>query len=430
MTISSSLNAGVAGLNANATRLAAISDNIANSATSGYKRVSTEFSAMVLGGSGEGSYAAGGVRARTTRLIDEQSTLVSTSNSTDLAISGRGFLPVTTADAIGGDSSSLLLTTTGSFRTDANGYLTTSSGLVLLGWPADASGNIGNFSRDSMSGLQPINVNTNQFAGNPTTAVALTVNLPADNATTGSTAGANEMTVEYFGNLGNSESLLISYEPTGVANQWTMTISDSASADAVVGRFTLDFNTGATNGGTIATVTPDTTYGATYDGATGQIALTTGHGPLTIGIGTPGAGGGITQLAAAFSPSVSSRDGSAIGNFSSVEVTDDGMVVAIYDNGTTRTIYQVPVVDVANPNGLTALDNQTYALSRASGSMYLWNAGEGPTGTISGYSTEESATDVATELTNLIQTQRAYSSNAKVIQTVDEMLQETTNIKR
>jgi len=39
--------------------------------------------------------------------------------------------------------------------------------------------------------------------------------------------------------------------------------------------------------------------------------------------------------------------------------------------------------------------------------------------------------DVAAELTNMIRTQRAYSSNANVvIQTVDEMLQETTNIKR
>lgn len=45
-------------------------------------------------------------------------------------------------------------------------------------------------------------------------------------------------------------------------------------------------------------------------------------------------------------------------------------------------------------------------------------------------SLEESATDVANELTRMIQTQRAYSSNAKVIQTVDEMLQETTNIIR
>jgi flagellar hook protein FlgE len=53
-----------------------------------------------------------------------------------------------------------------------------------------------------------------------------------------------------------------------------------------------------------------------------------------------------------------------------------------------------------------------------------------PTGSVVGYAREGSSTDVAAELTALIQTQRAYSSNAKVIQTVDEMLQETTNIKR
>ena len=60
----------------------------------------------------------------------------------------------------------------------------------------------------------------------------------------------------------------------------------------------------------------------------------------------------------------------------------------------------------------------------------LWDAGDGPTGGIQGYSREGSNVDVASELTQLIQTQRAYSSNAKVIQTVDEMLQETTNLKR
>ena len=62
--------------------------------------------------------------------------------------------------------------------------------------------------------------------------------------------------------------------------------------------------------------------------------------------------------------------------------------------------------------------------------MFLWDAGDGPTGDLLGFTREESATDIANELTNMIQTQRAYSSNAKVIQTVDEMLQETTNIKR
>jgi flagellar hook protein FlgE len=79
---------------------------------------------------------------------------------------------------------------------------------------------------------------------------------------------------------------------------------------------------------------------------------------------------------------------------------------------------------------MVALDQQTYIPSPESGTYFLWDAGEGPTGDVVSYAREESTTDVATELTSMIQTQRAYSSNAKVIQTVDEMLQETTNIKR
>ncbi len=90
----------------------------------------------------------------------------------------------------------------------------------------------------------------------------------------------------------------------------------------------------------------------------------------------------------------------------------------------------MPLVDVPNVNGLTAGSGQTYQLSLDSGPMFLWDAGTGPTGSVAGFAREESTTDVAAELTQLITTQRAYSSNAKVIQTVDEMLQETSNIKR
>ena len=59
MSITSSFNAGVAGLSVNATRLSTISDNIANSATYGYKRVEADFQSMVIGESG-GTYSAGG----------------------------------------------------------------------------------------------------------------------------------------------------------------------------------------------------------------------------------------------------------------------------------------------------------------------------------------------------------------------------------
>jgi flagellar hook protein FlgE len=114
----------------------------------------------------------------------------------------------------------------------------------------------------------------------------------------------------------------------------------------------------------------------------------------------------------------------------SVEIDDNGLLHANYDQGFAKVIYQIPVVDVPNPNGLTSHSNQTYEVSAESGPFYLWDSGDGPTGKLVGYSQEQSTTDVTAELTNLITTQRAYSSNVKVIQTVDEMLQETTNIKR
>jgi flagellar hook protein FlgE len=138
----------------------------------------------------------------------------------------------------------------------------------------------------------------------------------------------------------------------------------------------------------------------------------------------------MTQLSDSFAPTSITKDGFPVGNMTSIEIDGNGFLRANFDTGITRVLYQIPLVDVPNPNGLRALDNQTFSLSNESGSFFLWDAGDGPTGDVVGFALEESATDVAGELTQLIQTQRAYSSNAKVIQTVDEMLQETTNIKR
>ena len=435
MTISSSLNAGVAGLNANATRLATIADNIANSSTFGYKRAVADFGAMVINNNpGAGVYSAGGVRATTTRLIDEHGALVSTSNAMDIAITGRGMLPVTEAVSIGasiGDRP-LMMTTTGSFRTDSNGVLKTESGLVLLGWPAEADGSINIYPRDTIAGLEPVVINANQSAGDPTTAMNLGVNLPATETEAGAPGTPLPLSVEYFGNLGTSETLDITFTPsvpaTGSSNTWTMRIQDSAQGGAVIGEYTITFDASRASGGTLASVS--VISGGAYDPTTGQLALTVAGGPLTMTIGKLGDPNGLTQLSDSFAPTNITKDGSPVGNLTSVEIDDKGYITATYDTGFTRRIYQIPLVDVPNPNGLISLNNQTYQVSPDSGSFFLWDAGDGPTGAVAGYAREGSTTDVAAELTALIQTQRAYSSNAKVIQTVDEMLQETTNIKR
>lgn len=443
MSISSALSAGVSGLSANAARLAGISDNIANSGTYGYRRISTEFESVVIGNSGGGKYTAGGVLAQSGRLVDERGSLVGTSNALDLAISGRGMLPVistTEMNNLSGGSTPLSMTRTGAFRTDAEGVLRTASGLVLMGWPANRDGTVPSVPRDSTAALQPIVLNTNDTYAEPTTAISVGFNLPAEATVGGSTVTPSSTSIEYFDNLGASRSMTLSFIPTvgaagtGRSNSWTLEIRDAAMTDdpgtaadeTLVGSYTVEFSDAP--GGPLAAVT--TLSGGAYDPSTGDVTINAAHGPITIDIGTAGGTTGLTQISADFSPTNITKNGTAAGIMTAVEVDENGYLRATYDNGMTRNLFQIPLVDVPNPNGLIALDDQTYQVSPESGSFFLWNAGDGPTGSIEGYARESSTTDVAAELTDLIQTQRAYSSNAKIIQTVDEMLQETTNIKR
>ncbi|MEX5579567.1 flagellar hook protein FlgE [Pseudophaeobacter sp. A-200-2] len=433
MTISSSLYAGVSGLGANASRLASISDNIANSSTAGYKRVQTDFHSIVAGSSG-GAYSAGGVRTTNVRLIDQRGPLVTTDNPTDLAVRGSGFLPVTTLSEIaaGNGAPTMRLTTAGSFSMNSDGYLATESGLALLGWPTDAAGNTLAGAVDSSDGLEPVYLNKNQLVGEPTTKMQIGANLPATATEAGATSGIESLSIEYFDNLGSSENLDIEFTPTvpatGKSNQWTMTIKDTASGGAVVGEYTLEFDDSRTDGGNLASVT-DVSGGA-YDAATGSVIVTVDGGPIEINIGLIGENDGFTQVSDTFAPATITKDGATAGNLLGVDVDTSGFVRANYSTGASRILYKIPLVDMPNPNGMVSMDYQTFLPSADSGAFFLWNAGDGPTGEIAGFTREESSTDVAGELTNMIQTQRAYSSNAKVIQTVDEMLQETTNIKR
>ncbi|MHA7871387.1 MAG: flagellar hook protein FlgE, partial [Hyphococcus sp.] len=432
--LSSSLNAGVMGLAVNATKLATISDNIANSQTYGYKRAETDFSNIVLS-SGGGTYNAGGVRVATFKDVGAQGALISTNNGTDISVSGRGMLPVTDVSGVTADPASrpLMLTKTGSFSPDDNGFLRTLSGNFLMGWPANPDGSITVPGRNTSVGLEPIRITTFELVASPSTRIDLGLNIPASATAAGGDGSSYNLPVEYYDTLGRSQTLDFVFTPqvpaTGSSNTWTVEVFDQAGDPAIpVATFDVEFDEAPGTGGSILNLTPGA--GASWDPATGIVDINVVHGPLEINLGSPGQATLLTQYASSFAPVGVGADGTPIGSLSSIEITDTGLVEALYDTGFRRTIYQVPLVDVPNVNGLTALDNQTFGISASSGDMFLWDAGSGPVGTTQGFSLTESTTDIAAELTDLIQTQRAYSSNAKIVQTVDEMLQETTNLIR
>lgn len=436
MSLTSAMGAGVAGLTGNSTRLAAISDNIANSGTYGYKKVSTEFDSLVLG-QGGGAYSAGGVVANTARAVSQNGTLVSSSKSTAIAISGAGMLPVTLSTALDSPAAEqpMLLTRTGNFEIDKQQYLKVEeSGLVLMGWPANLDGSIPSVSRDTKANLRPVRFPN--IPGNPTTKIDLSVNLPAsatDSRIKESTGETITSPVEYFGNLGTSEELRFSFTPdvskeNTRSSKWTMKVNDYSSnrEGTEVASLVIQFSEAKEDASSIKTVTGDG-----YDPKTGILTLEIGENKIEVNMGIPGNSTQfLKQDAGQYSTQYISKNGSAVGVLDKVTIDDAGFLKGTFSTGDTRTLYQIPLVSVANYNGLNARSSQTFSLSPDSGRFFLWDSGKGPVGVIQGFARESSTTDIAEELTNMIQTQRAYASNAKVITTVDEMLQETMNIKR
>ena len=119
------------------------------------------------------------------------------------------------------------------------------------------------------------------------------------------------------------------------------------------------------------------------------------------------------------------QDGVPPGSFSGVTAQANGDVVVNYNNGQTRTIAQIPVVTFNAPNALQSQNGQAFTATLASGTPLAEAASTNGAGNLVIGSTEGSNVDIATEFSNLIVAQQAYSSNAKVVSTANTMLQAT-----
>lgn len=455
MSLSSSLNAGVQGLSVNSTRLSAISDNIVNANTNGYKRVLTEFSSIAIDNDVTSRYTAGGVRAFVKRDITAVGSLEATNSSTDIAISGKGFYatsPTTRPDNFNALTQSIHLGVTGSFTTDTEGFLKNANGDYLLGWELEPDGSttVPSPSRNTFTNLTTINSEIVQYNSLPTSEIGLSGPLPANATNFGAIVADNTVnhTEDYFDTIGNIGTLnyKLTPQPSLIAdtasNSWDLEITDSATPTngGIIGKFTLTFQDAASaTPGAIASIIPVDSDAdgvndapATYDSTTGIISLDTLTTPIESFVGTPLKYDGFTQTGALTEASIrlDNKNGSGYGEFQGIEIDENGIVKAFFSNDQFRPIYQIPIITVTNPNSLDPLSGQSYGITSDAGNISLLDAGDQAAGKIINYALTKSTVDVAQELTQLIETQRAYSSNAKIIQTVDEMLQETTNIKR
>lgn len=150
--------------------------------------------------------------------------------------------------------------------------------------------------------------------------------------------------------------------------------------------------------------------------------------PISLIQGNVGTNDGLTSLAGNFNTNYIKQDGAKFGSYAGVSVDQSGVVTALYDNGETRPIAILPLATFSNPNGMSALTGNAWIETDYSGQALLKMANTNGAGKVEANSLEQSTVDLATEFSNMIITQRAYSAATKIITTADEMLDELTRM--
>ena len=412
MSLTGALSSAISALSAQSQSLSMISDNIANSSTTGYKTTSAMFDDLVTASSNTTSYASGGVTVSGRANITQQGLLAATSNATDVAIQGSGFFVVTSATSGG----TVSYTRNGAFSTDNAGYLE-NNGSYLEGWRTDSDGNV--VGNESASNLQAINTQVASTSGSATTKTTIAANLPSD-AATGDTY-TSSMTV--YDSLGAANSMQVTWTKTG-SNAWSASFADPTStSDTTTATGTTSSTVDITfnSDGSLASTSPSPAT-VSITGWTDGAADST----ITMNLGTVGGTDGLTQYASGeTTPTVNvtsiDSDGLSYGKLSSISIGKNGVVDATYSNGQTIAIYKIAVATFADPTGLSAASDGLYSATVTSGNAALQASGENGAGTIYGSELESSTTDTSSQFSSMISAQQAYSAASQVISTVDKM---------
>lgn len=412
-----SLFAGVSGLRNQQVRMDVISNNIANVNTVGYKasRVTFEeaFSQLVQGASrppGDSANVSGGVNPiqvglgmniGSIDLLFTQGNLETTGVATDVAIQGDSFFTVS-------NGSQRFYTRSGNFQLDANGQLVSSTnGFVVQGRLA-----VDGVLTDA---VEDIRLPFGQKApARATSNISLAGNLDAS-AEIGDT---RDTTISVFDGVGDDDELTINFEKTSPTEwDYTITMTDGTVVSGGTGTLTFD------NAGRLTTPVPATPF--VYAPSSGAADVS-----IEIDWGNAGEIEGLSQFAAPSTAVLKEQDGFTMGDLERFSIDNTGTITGAFTNGVTLTLAQLALTDFNNAAGLIRTGDNMYTVSSNSGAPILGFAGEGSQSTIVSGALEMSNVDLAQEFTNMIVSQRGFQSNARVITTADEMLQEVVQLKR
>jgi flagellar hook protein FlgE len=410
-----SFGIALSGLDAAQSDLNVTANNIANSATTGFKSSNSNF-AELFAVSPQGvsdTQIGNGVQLQQVEQQYSQGDIQTTGNSLDLALSGNGFF---TVSSNGADQ----YTRAGSFQTNSAGEVVNAAGQNLQVYAPTASGA---FNTTSLTNLV---IPTGDSAPAATTTAAMSFNLPAGStaptATPFSPANANSYnqstSLTVYDSLGAAHTASMYYVNTGGSAWDAYEYIDGAAVNATPVQLTYS-NSGALTGVVDAAggTNPDAVSFGAYTPTTGAAALN-----VTFNLSST------TQYGDTFGVTSVTQNGFTTGQLSGVSVSSTGVVQANYTNGQSSSLGQVAVANFADQQGLQQVGNTNWVQTYASGQPVYGQAGGAGVGLIESGSLEASNVDITAQLVNMITSQRAFQANAEMVSTENAITQTVINI--
>jgi len=398
----------VSGINAATAALDVTGNNIANSNTTGFKVSRAEFAdifaASNLGTAGD----AVGQGVQLSRVAQQftQANIAFTDNSLDMAVNGEGFFVVRDESGVG-------YTRAGAFGLDAQGFVVNGTGQRLQAFQAADDGSI-------TGALGSLQIDSANIAPEATDRIDVQVNLdaaapvpPVPAFDPDDPASFNNSTsLAIFDSLGESHLATMYFRKTG-ANAWETHVRVDNDNTQLVGGQAIAFD----SAGALSTGGMPLNFG-TF--ATGN-----GSAPIAMNIDFSGA----TQFGADFGVNALSQNGFETGRLTGLDIDEQGTVLARFSNGKGRNLGQVALANFANPQGLQPLGDTLWAETNGSGTPLVGAPGTASLGLVQSGALEESNSELAEQLVNMIVAQRNFQANAQVIRTEDEVTQTIINIR-
>lgn len=443
----------ILGMMAQSAAFGAISQNITNMNTGGYKATHASFS-TILASTYDNNSDVGGVRTLYKTNVSQQGRVISSNNPLDIAINGKGmFLLNTEVDGSG----EALYTRDGGFEirvfgTDTTtlddgttvtiepGYLVDKNGHFVMAWQPDANGNF-----STSSAVSAVRLDNDAFDSEAvaTTDASLAINLPVD-AEVGDTEVVPASIYDAAGVLRSFEMV---WTKTGVQT-WTMHIrsdGDAVDPDANVSEAGTTPNHTAPQtfvfdefGHLAAGTSVDVTIDFLMDGDPNTAGVQP-VGALTFALDLENT----QSIGQTFLYTDFQKDGRGAGKLQALAFDESGQILGRFTNGVERALYKLPLATFVNPDRLEQRQGNLWAETLESGPVVLRqvrdpdvvvtgalnNQTKSEFGTFAPFAHELGNTNLENEFTAMIMAQQAYNSSATVFRTLDEMTKTAADLK-